>query len=468
MATPVRSPSRRGVSASGRKDLPQTHFRPDIEGLRAVAVLAVVLFHAGLPGVSGGYIGVDVFFVVSGFLITGLLWREMTSTGTVRVARFYGARARRLLPAAALVLAVTAVGAAVLLPPLQARSAIGDGVASALYVGNYRFALHGADYLAADTQSPFQHYWSLGVEEQFYLLWPALIIGTGWLVARAAQRAGLAAPRSAAPYAVVLALVAVVSFAISIAWTHSLPSWAFFSLPSRAWELAAGGLVALTASHWRHLPRSSAAVIGWGGLSLIVITCFQLGEMTPYPGTAALLPVLGTALVVGAGCATTDLGVGRFLSAPAMRSVGRLSYSWYLWHWPVLLLAPALFGAPLGLPGRLAMVLVSFGLAILTLHLVENPARFTTWFRLSAARSLALGGAVTAAAVCVGLVLLMIRPVPIGAGAAAFSVVAAPSPSTAPQALSVQEQLRAAVVASAELRAVPSNLSPPLGAVGET
>ena len=461
MATPVRS-SRRGESASGRPGLSQKQFRTDIEGLRAVAVVAVVLFHAGVPGVGGGFIGVDVFFVVSGFLITGLLWREMASTGTVRLAQFYGARARRLLPAAATVLVVTAIGAAVLLPPLQARSVIGDGIASALYVGNYRFALHGADYLAADAPSPFQHYWSLGVEEQFYLLWPALIIGTACLVARAARRGGVATPRSGAPYAMVLALVAVVSFAISLAWTHSLPSWAFFSLPSRAWELAVGGLVALTASQWRHLPGQSAAVVGWGGLALIVVTCTQVGETTPYPGNAALLPVLGAALVVGAGCATPNLGVGHFLSAPAMRAVGRLSYSWYLWHWPVLLLAPALFGAPPGLAGRLAMVAVSFGLAILTLHLIENPARFAPALRLSGPRSLALGAAATALAVSVGLVLLMLRPVPVGVGVAAPAVVAAPAPSAAPQALSVQEQLRAAVAASADLRAVPSNLSPSL------
>jgi peptidoglycan/LPS O-acetylase OafA/YrhL len=152
---------------------------------------------------------------------------------------------------------------------------------------------------------------------------------------------------------------------------------------------------------------------------LILVTCTQVGETTPYPGTAALLPVLGTALVIGAGCATPDLGIGRFLSAPAMRSVGRLSYSWYLWHWPALLLAPALFGVALGLAGRLAMVLVSFGLAILTLHLVENPARFAGALRSSAARSLALGGVVTAVAVCAGLVLLTLRPVPVGHGAAA-------------------------------------------------
>jgi peptidoglycan/LPS O-acetylase OafA/YrhL len=142
----------------------RTGFRPDIEGLRAVAVLAVVLFHAGVPGLPGGFVGVDVFFVVSGFLITGLLWREVQATGTVRLARFYGARARRLLPAGIVVLVATAAAATWLLPPLQARAVLGDAVASALYAANYRFAVQGTDYLATDTPpSPFQHYWSLGV-----------------------------------------------------------------------------------------------------------------------------------------------------------------------------------------------------------------------------------------------------------------------------------------------------------------
>ena len=458
--------------ASGRAALPQKQFRTDIEGLRAVAVVAVVLFHAGLPGVGGGFIGVDVFFVVSGFLITGLLWREASGAGTVRLARFYGARARRLLPAAVAVLVATCIASAVLLPPLQARGVIGDGIASALYVGNYRFAIQGTDYLAADAPpSPLQHYWSLGVEEQFYLLWPALIIGTAWLLARVARRTGTAATRSVAPYLLVLALMAVVSFMISSSWTDSLPSWAFFSLPTRAWELAVGGLVALTAGAWRHLPGPSAAVAGWGGLALIVVTCTQVGEATPYPGTTALLPVLGTALVIGAGCATPDLGVGHFLSKPAMRSVGRLSYSWYLWHWPVLLLAPALFGGDLGLAGRLAMVVVSFGLAILTLHLIENPARFASSLKLSAGRSLAVGGALTAVAVCVGVVLLMVRPVPVGHGTAAAPVAAVappgPSAAAAPPPVSVRDQVLAAVTKSTEPRPVPTNLTPPLGAIAK-
>ncbi len=444
------------------------HFRPDIEGLRAVAVLAVVLFHAGLPGIGGGFIGVDVFFVVSGFLITGLLWREAAETGTIRLVRFYGARARRLLPAAATVLVATVIGAVLLLPPLQARSVIGDGLAGALYAGNYRFAMQGTEYLRADAApSPLQHYWSLGVEEQFYLLWPALILGIAWILGRTTKRAGVEAMRSAAPYALVLAALAGLSFLLSLAWTGGWPSWAFFSLPTRAWELAAGGLVALSVGLWRRIPAPAAAAVGWGGLALIVFACIQIRESTPYPGTAALLPVLGTAMVIVAGCAAPRLGVGRFLSWPLMRSTGRLSYSWYLWHWPVLVLAPALLGQQLSLAGRLAMVLVSLGLAILTLHLIEDPARFAAALRASGVRSLATGAVVTAVAVCASLVLLAMRPVPVGAGEAlvpaANAVRDATSAGSAPVS-SPRDQVRAAVAASAHLRAVPSDLTPSLGA----
>ncbi|SEL54962.1 Peptidoglycan/LPS O-acetylase OafA/YrhL, contains acyltransferase and SGNH-hydrolase domains [Rhodococcus maanshanensis] len=449
-----------------------TSFRPDIEGLRAVAVVMVVLFHAGVPGVGGGFVGVDVFFVVSGFLITGMLWRDVSTTGTVGLARFYGARARRLLPAGGLVLVVTAICSALLLPPLQARDVLGDEIASALYVGNYRFALHGTDYLAADAPpSPFQHFWSLGVEEQFYLLWPALIIGAAWLVRRTSRRNRAAATPSAAPYLLVLALVAAASFAISLVWTDTLPPWAFFSLPSRAWELAAGGLVALSARGWSRLPSAAAALAGWSGLALLVLACTRLDETTPYPGTAALLPVLGTVLVIGAGCATPRWGVGPGLALPPVRAVGRVSYSWYLWHWPVLLLVPALIGHPLDLTGRLGALALSGGLAVLTLHLVENPVRFAAPLRISAARSLALGGIITAVAVCAGLLLLLARPVPVGHGAAAADLTVATArmpvatPTVNPHDAAVQQltaQVQAAVTESAATLAVPSNLSPAL------
>ena len=443
-------------------------FRPDIEGLRAVAVIAVVLYHAGIPGFGGGFIGVDVFFVISGFLITGLLWREVATTNTVALSRFYGARARRLLPAAATVGIATALVVAVVLPPLQARSVFLDGIACALYAGNYRFAMHGTDYLASDLPpSPFQHYWSLGVEEQFYLVWPVLIIGTAWLVHR--LRAGAAA--RATPYAVVLVLVAAASLAAAVLWTRTSPAWAFFSLPTRAWELAAGGLVALSIHQWRRLPLLPATIVGWGGLALIVLTCTQLGPRTPYPGTAALLPVLGTALVIGAGPVTDGLGVGRVLCRPAMRAIGRVSYSWYLWHWPVLLLMPPLLGEPAGLPARLSATAVSGGLAVITLHLVENPGRFAAALRRSAKASLTVAAAASAAAACACMLLLNVVPVPAGHGAAAprANIVAVPpttiAPAMSPEEAAVQHafaQARDAVAASAGLRAVASNLDPPL------
>jgi peptidoglycan/LPS O-acetylase OafA/YrhL len=460
---------RQEVIPSGTARTKRSEFRPDIEGLRAVAVLAVVLYHAGIPGVAGGYIGVDVFFVISGFLITGLLWREVGTTNTVALGRFYAARARRLLPAAATVGVATAIGAAIVLPPLQARSVFVDGVASALYVGNYRFAQQGTDYLAADLPSPFQHYWSLGVEEQFYLVWPMLIIGTAWLIRR--LRPGDVA--RALAYAVVLGMVGAASLTAAVVWTRTSPCWAFFSLPTRAWELAVGGLVALSLPQWRRLPLLPAAIAGCGGLTLILLTCTQLGPHTPYPGTAALLPVLGTALVIGAGSVTGSLGPGRLLCKPSMRAIGRISYAWYLWHWPVLLLMPQLLRDPAGLPGRLAAIFVSAGLAVITLHLVENPGRFAAALRRSAATSLAVAGAATGVAAGACLLLLTVIPVPVGHGpaAAAANIVALPSAAVPgpdshaadPHEAAVRDtfaQVRDAVAAAAGLRAVPSNLDP--------
>jgi peptidoglycan/LPS O-acetylase OafA/YrhL len=464
------TPSVSPVKAVQGRRSPATGFRPDIEGLRAVAVLGVVLFHADVPGVGGGYVGVDVFFVISGFLITGLLWRELSTAGTVLLRGFYGARARRLLPASATVGVITVIASAILLPPLQAQTAFGDGIASALYVGNYWFTLQAVDYFTAVLPSPFQHYWSLGVEEQFYLVWPPMIIGTAWVIRRVRRRSRADAPSSHRPYLVVLAVVAAVSFVLSLASTYVVPSLAFFSLPTRAWQLAAGGLVALTAGHWRRLPATFAAIAGWTGLAVILLACTLLSTTTPYPGAAALWPVLGATLVIGAGCARPARGSGRVLGLSPMRAIGRVSYSWYLWHWPVLVLAPPLLGHPLGLAGRFAAVFVSGGLAVLTLHLIENPLRFAAAVRRSPLRSLALAGGATAVAVCVGVALLVWMPLPVGRGAPApaLTVNALPSP-TGPNLdaynAAVQHafaQVQTAVAASADLKAVPSNLAPPL------
>ena len=437
---------------------PRPDFRPDIEGLRAVAVLAVVAFHAGAIG--GGFIGVDVFFVISGFLITRMLWAERNATGRVRLARFYGARARRLLPAAATVLVVTAVATTVLLPPLQARLALDDGLASALYVGNYRFAITGTDYLAHSAPSPFQHYWSLGVEEQFYLLWPVLLLAIGRLWNRGKTRP------SALPYLVTLAAIFAASLTLSLAWTHSLPPWAFFSLPTRAWELAAGGLIALSAPLWRRLPPGFAAIAGFGGLAAIGWAATQLDDRIPYPGTAALVPVIGTAAVIVAGCATPTRAAGRLLAIAPLRAVGRLSYSWYLWHWPLLVLAPVAVGHPLGWPGRLAAVAASLALAVLTLHYVERPIRYARPLRRSTGGSLAIGSMVTAAAVSAALLLPLLVPVPNGRGTPATAAIthSAQRPqSAAPDPLATAlTAVRAAVLAPSRPGPVPADLTPPL------
>ena len=420
-----------------------------------MAVLAVVAFHTG--AVAGGFVGVDVFFVISGFLITGLLWSELSFDGRLHLAAFYAARARRLLPAAALVLVATAAATTVLLPPLQARSVLDDGVASALYAGNYRFAMTGTDYLGHSAPSPFQHYWSLGVEEQFYLVWPALMLGLGALFkgVRAAYLAGLA-------------LVIAVSLTLAVQWTQTSPPWAFFSLPTRAWELAIGAVIALSVPIWRRLPPGFAALAGFGGLALIGMAIVRLDDRTPYPGTAALIPVLGTALVIGAGCARPTWGAGRLLSLRWMRAIGRLSYSWYLWHWPLLVFAPMVAGHPLGWAGKTAVVFASLVLAALTLRFVERPVRYARRLRGSAGRSLALGSAITAAAVCAALLFPMLVPTPVGRGTPASAAVvhaaerAVPGGNPAVGSTDPFEAIRAAVAASAHPSAVPVDLSPPL------
>jgi len=243
---------------------------------------------------------------------------------------------------------------------------------------------------------------------------------------------------------------------------------AFFSLPTRAWQLALGGLVALTVVRWQRLSPRAGAITGWTGLALILLACAGLSSTTLYPGIAALLPTVGAALVIAAGCAAPAEGCGRVLGLSPVRAIGRISYSWYLWHWPVLLLAPALLGHPLGLVARVAAALVSGGLAVLTLRFIENPLRFAAPVRRSPGRSLAVGGVATAVAVCVGLALLHVVPIPVGHGtpAAALKVTTAAVPAGAGLAAydaAVQRavaQVQAGVAASVDIKAVPSNLDP--------
>jgi peptidoglycan/LPS O-acetylase OafA/YrhL len=461
-------------------------FRPDIEGLRAVAVLGVVLYHAHVGLLHGGFAGVDVFFVVSGYLITGLLWDELQRRGRVNLGGFYGRRARRLLPASVLVVVVTAIAARHLLPPLQTPSVAKDGLTSALYVANYRFAFAQTNYLNANSiPSPFQHYWSLGVEEQFYLLWPLLLIAASlaWRYRPRYQRGGPAkgpaASRATATAA--LAAVTVGSFFLSLWLTHADQPWAFFSLPARAWELGAGGVLALAAPEVRHLPTRAAQALAWGGLALIVAAFLTIGSTTPFPGTAALLPVLGAAAVLAAGQRAGPGGPVLVLGQRPMRTVGRISYSWYLWHWPFLILAPLAVGHVLNLPENLLVAALSGLVATLTFLLVETPARNSAWLSARPRRSLLTGGGLSAAGAVACLLVVTSMPALTGHGLARIAtirtsragrpVLTAPAAGRGPtttldplatQVADINGQVQAAVARSVGVEDVPANLTPPL------
>ena len=362
----------------------RSSFRPDIEGLRAVAVLLVLIYHAQLPWFGGGFIGVDVFFVVSGFLITGLIVRELQETGSVNLPAFYARRARRLLPAAALVILVTVAVSIVVLPPLRLPDLAIDGAAAALYVPNIRFAIQATDYLQADFDpSPLLHYWSLGVEEQFYLFWPALLLLTTRL-------AGV--KRWTGAIVAVVAIGGVTSLVLSLVLTQVDAPLAFFLLPARAWELALGALVFLAARRLSAIPRSLAVLASAAGLALIVGAGAVINVATPFPGVAALFPTVGTALVILGGFHVPLVGPSRLLATAPARWLGRISYSLYLWHWPVLVLPAAVAGEALPMPVRVGLAAATIPIAALSQRFVEEPIRHGLLTGLRTGRSLALAG----------------------------------------------------------------------------
>ncbi|MER5883252.1 SGNH hydrolase domain-containing protein [Streptomyces sp. NPDC001941] len=408
-AAPPRPPGpapRRG-SESG----PSPHrsaFRPDIEGLRAVAVLAVLAFHAGLPWLQGGFVGVDVFFVISGYLITGLLVREAITTGRVRLADFFSRRARRLLPSAAVVLVCAALAGAVLTVPLRRGDLEHDVVASALSVANWRFVAQRTDYLAAGhDQSPLLHFWSLAVEEQFYLFWAPLLAVTVLCAARAVRRGRAVRAAVAVPTAV----VGLGSFALSLTWTEHSASLAYLATPARAWQFAVGALLALLPWHLLRGPRVPRLLMGWAGAAAIAWSVVAYDASTPYPGVAALVPTLGAAAVIlaaipGRGEHSVDdrLSVGRLLSLRAPRAVGRLSYNLYLWHWPVLVLAEARLGS-LGWPAKTALTAASVLPALAAMYGVERPLRRSRTVSELPRRGLSLGIAAIVVPVVLALVV---------------------------------------------------------------
>ncbi|HEY7591570.1 MAG TPA: acyltransferase family protein [Actinophytocola sp.] len=372
-----------------RRDLPaatpepvERGFRTDIQALRAIAVLAVVVNHIWPGHLSGGYVGVDVFFVISGFLISSHLDREIVATARVRLGRFYARRARRLLPAAFLVLAVCLVAAYYLLPYPRWSGTAQEVFASAAYWENWLLAVHSVDYSAADAASSLvQHYWSLSVEEQFYLFWPLLLIALFKLRRRAAQLVGMA-------------LVGGASLAYSVYLTAHSPNEAYFVTPVRVWEFALGAIVALAGTRLA-LPRFMSGYGTLAGLSMIIASAVYYGDRTPFPGYLALVPTLGTALVIVDGNRGERQWHTVLTASRPAQLIGDVSYSLYLWHWPLLLLAPfalgdLLPGGRMTLPYQVGVLVVAVLLAIASKYLVEDT--FRTWQAFARHTSLTFAG----------------------------------------------------------------------------
>jgi peptidoglycan/LPS O-acetylase OafA/YrhL len=422
-------------------------------------VAVVVAEHVtGRP--TGGFVGVDVFFVLSGFLITGLMLKEADRTGRVSLAAFWRRRAKRILPASLVVLAVGSAASWLLLGPARARDVLVDAGWAALSAANWHLAAEGTDYFASQGPvSPFQHYWSLAVEEQFYLVWPLVVAG---LVAWAARRRR-ATPRRT--IGAVLAVVAAASFAIALVQTSGSPTVAYFSTATRAWELAAGGLLATIAPSLARLPGWSRPVVAGAGLVGIGFAALSTDAAAGFPAPGALLPVVATVLVLAAGTgAARPLRLGLLTSRPVL-ALGDLSYSVYLWHFVVLVLGTALLGDG-ALPLWPTVVVATLVLSVISYRLVELPmidsplfspdASGTAWraWRRRHARVGARGGVavlVTTALVVVGVAL------------------ASAAPTTAPPPLGevgdeVDDEVGAGVEVEAEAEAEGGEAETPLAA----
>jgi len=439
--------------------------RADIEGLRAIAVLAVLLFHAGVPGLAGGYVGVDVFFVVSGFLITSLLVTEKESSGTISLSSFYARRVRRLLPVSAVVAVSTLVASWIWLEPLRLRSVANDVLAVATFSSNFVFASRGADYLQSTLPpSPLQHYWSLAVEEQFYVVWP-LLIAALCIGASATSRVNVRVR-----IGLLSAVVAVVSFVLCMRMMNSSQPWAFFSPHTRAFELAIGALVAvipMVALKWF---RSLMAIAAWCGLVGIIVTVVQFDETTRFPGPWALAPVLATAVVLRGGNATSWAPVALLQLSP-LQWLGSRSYSAYLWHWPILIVVAAAFNRELSVIDGLVCIAIALGLSEFSFRFIENPIRHNITLR--GLRAVALATAIIAMVAGAGVIARnnppaiatgpdatmpnVVGDTTVPTGIAATTTLVPTAPNLPSRGVPVQ-----AIVEAASMTGLPGNLTPGL------
>ncbi|MBI4934059.1 MAG: acyltransferase family protein [Actinobacteria bacterium] len=397
-------------------------FRPDIEGLRAIAVLLVLVYHAKFSLFAGGFIGVDVFFVLSGFLITSLLLRELSSTGTISLANFWARRARRLLPASGLVLVATLIAGRFMLDGLSQAELARDAIAACAFVVNIRFAAVGTDYLTSQLPpSPLLHFWSLAVEEQFYMVWPGLL-----MVLVRFMRLGRRALGG------VIGAMWVASFVACVWLTTRSQPWAFFMLPTRAWELLTGAALAFVGGSVA-MRRQQRALLGWVGLLVIVVCGVVFSDSMRFPGWVAAIPVLATALVINAGAAGAVAGPFQVLRAMPLQWIGARSYAIYLWHFPMLILAEREWG-PLSVAARLGILALSVVIAAISYQLVENPVRHSPTLAASPARSLAMGAWIALAGVG-GAALLLNNPPPLDAGVEAAAPTLVGQTTTVPTAV---------------------------------
>ena len=437
--------------------------RGDIQGLRGIAVLTVCLSHAGMPFFDGGYVGVDVFFVISGFLITGILMRELARNGTFSLSDFYARRARRILPAAALVLVVTVLASWLTLGVVRLQEVLEDVVWAGLFAANIQFARLDDDYFAKDVvASPVRHYWSLAAEEQFYLVWPLLLLLVVHLVRK---RKGLTGVPALKYVVYTLVAVTVISLAWCIYQTRVDQTFAYYAPMTRAWELGAGALLAVVEPRLRKLRWTTLNGLSLLGLLAIGFATIAYSDETPFPGHAALVPVLGACLVIAGGCTPAPRGASRALDRGPLRWAGDISYSLYLWHWPFLVI-PALAGLEMSLLDNANMLMAAAALALVTERWVERPFRDGRFWRAPRLRSLALwpaaAGVVLAAVFAVQLELPR-QSTPV-------AVKLDPEPPMAPRAgqppPSASDHVVAAVRkgadrARADVR-VPARLAPPL------
>ncbi len=394
----------------------------------------VVVYHAGVFRLTGGFVGVDVFFVISGFVITGVLLRERADSGHTSFFDFYARRVRRILPAATLVIIVTVLATYVVLGFVTGNNTADDGRWAAVFLSNFHFASLGTDYLGSlRPPSPLQNFWTLSVEEQFYAVYPLLFL----VVARSKIRLTLHGR-----LAIMLALVVAVSFWWSVTQTSTNPAVAYFSPFTRAWELAIGALVAVGTLWLRRIPIQWAAILTWAGLGAILYSAFAFNAQTAYPGSLVAIPVCGTALIIAGGVVAGPWGAEAVLGLRPFRWLGRLSYSLYLWHWPILIIVAENTGrSRLPTGESLALVGVALGLSWVTFRLVEDPIRH---IRLPSRQSVLFGLVLVTATVLLLTALISVETTATDAGsvtpalsdqAVLAEVSAAPGITSAPKGL---------------------------------